>query len=121
MSVSTKFEKLKKKLYGAEPEDLEKVVLWEREFKEASLIDNLGELAAAKLLTKELERKIRMAEERLKTSKAEKLTPDDALAYCLEREISLKEIEIYNWFLGLFSTAKNTMEAVERKLDEELE
>lgn len=119
--ISDKLSRLRGKLYGADQEDLDRVTLWEKDFKEASLIDNLGELAATKLLTKELEREIAALEEELKLGKPEKLTPDDALAYCLGREITKAKIDINKWFLGLFSTAKKTMEAVENKLDEELE
>jgi hypothetical protein len=120
-NASIKFDKLYNKLRGGDQENFEQVALWEKEFKEASLIDNLGELAAVRLLMKELEREVAVFEEELKWGKPEKLTSDDALAYCLGREITKVKIDKNKWFLGLFSTARKTMEAVEKKLDEELE
>lgn len=120
MSIQNKLKKLRGKLEGGDQEDFDKVALWEREYKEASLIDNLGDLAAVKMLKERLEQKLKTAEEWMSMSMPEKLNTD-ALDYCLKRAVTQKEIEIYNWFLGLFTTTKNTMEAVEGAIDKELE
>lgn len=107
-------QKIRQKLVGTDRDDhIDEVNEWEREAKQALLLDNLQEHAGIKIIVKKLHEDIKHIDARLMREKSDTM-PDHV------RDVVIDLRDFMKGFLEIFAVSKSTIKELEETVDKEL-
>lgn len=98
---------------GTDRDDHLKVIDdWEKRVKDALIALNLQKHEGVKMLMRRAGRELLEIDDILRTQRPKSLTPDDALAFAHETTLLHERKRLWEWFMGLFSDAREDLEDV---------
>lgn len=105
--------------FAAEEEGAERFELWEKQAKNALIMLSLNGHEGIEMIKNKAKEEIKERYLYLKTTRPTDLSQAGMTKYVTDHVFTFQTIDLWTWFLNLFSDAKEVLEEIEHELEVE--